>query len=94
MFWPHDAKSQLIGKDPDAEKEKEKKSEGRRRRWQQRMICTDDIIDSMEVSLKKLWEFVKDRKACHAVIHEVAKSQTQLSDWRTTMLYKISTKIA
>ena len=44
------------------------------------MIGTDDIIDSMEVSLKKLWEFVKDRKACHAVIHEVAKSGTWLSD--------------
>ena len=51
------------------------KNEGRRRRKQQRMRCMDDVIDSMEVSLNKLWDFVKDRKACHAAIHEVAKSR-------------------
>ena len=57
-----------------------RKNEGRRRRGQQRMKCMDGIIDSMEVSLNKLWEFVKDRKTGHAAIHEVAKSQTWLSD--------------
>ena len=40
----------------------------------------DDIIDTMDMSLSKLWEIVKNREAWHAAIHEVAKSQTQLSD--------------
>ena len=50
------------------------------RRKQQRMRCMDDVIDSMEVSLNKLWDFVKDRKACHAAIHEATKSGTWLSE--------------
>ena len=54
--------------------------EGRRRRGQQRMRWLNDITDSMDMSLIKLQEMVKDRKAWHAVVHEVAKSQTQLRD--------------
>ena len=53
---------------------------GRRRRGQQRMIWLDGITDSMDVSLSELWEMVMNREACRAVIHEVAKSGTRLSD--------------
>jgi len=69
--------SQLVGKYSDAGE-----IEGKRRREEQRMRWLDGITDSMDMSLSKRQETVSsaDRQALHAIVHGIAKSQTQLSD--------------
>ena len=64
------------------------KIEGRRWLGGQRMRQLDGIINSMDMSLSKLQEIVKDREAWYAAVHGVAKSQTQLSDWKTLLKWE------
>ena len=70
-------KSQLTGKDPDAGKDAD---EGKRRRGQQRIRWLDGTVDSMDMSLSKLQERVKDREAGHAAVRGFENSWTQLSN--------------
>ena len=63
-----------------------RKTEGRRRRGWQRMRWLDGIADSVDMSLSKLQEMVKDREAWQAAINRVTKSQTQPTDWTATTM--------
>ena len=72
IFWPPDAKSWLIGKDPDA---------GKDWRWEEKGITEDEMVDGITDSMGKLRELVMDREAWRAAVHGLPKSQARLSDW-------------
>ena len=79
ILWPPEVKSQLVEKLPDAEKDWRPKEKGAaERRW------LDSIIDSMDMTVSRLREIVKDKEAWSVAVHGVAKSRTWLSNWTIT----------
>ena len=79
ILWPPDTNRHLTGKTLMLGKIEDKRRSG----WQ-RMRWLDSITNSMDMILSKLWETVKDRESCYAIVHGIAKSQTQLRGWTRT----------
>ena len=84
VLWPPDAKSSLIGKDPDV-----RIDWGQDEKWvtEDEMVGWHHRLNGHE--FEQLWEIVKDREAWCATVHVVTKNQTQLGDWMTTTTDRI-----
>ena len=84
IFWPPDIKSQLIGKDPKSGKDWGHEEQG---------VTEDEMVGWYHWlnghSLSRLHKIVKDSEVWHAAVHRITKSQTWLSNWRTTTEWEI-----
>ena len=88
QLWPPDAKSWIIGKDPDAGKDWRQEEEGT---IEDEMVGWHHQLNGHELS--KLWEILKDREAWHAAVYGITKSWTWLSDWTKTARLVFSSKL-
>ena len=81
ILWPLNANNWLIGKDPDAGKDWRQEEKG----MTENEVVGGITDSSMDMSLSKLWEMVKDREeAWRAAVHGIPKSETGLTNWTTT----------